>query len=169
MENVLKSILSLRWNVGYLSEKSESPWWNSDIFGSSSIKIFEAIYPRTPLLAQYHALRKSASEFHDDMLSEGTFHLFRLHEEVEQDLHKFVLENLKTIQNEVPKEKTEAISGIKLFSKNQVPVKDGPYYIDLNTNLIDNNSIAQMADVYLMAFTENKKSFPYFKEKNNEI
>ena len=103
------------------------------------------------------------------MLSEGTFHLFRLHEEVEQDLHKFVLENKKTIQNDVPKEIKEAISGIKLFSKNQIPVKDGPYYIDVNSNFIDNNLIAQMADVYLMAFTENKKSFPYFKEQNNEI
>ena len=38
-------------------------------------------------LAQYHGVSEAARRVHDEHLSVGSFHLFRLPEEMEQDLH----------------------------------------------------------------------------------
>ena len=169
MNNILKTILKLRWNVGYLCERTEQPWWNADLFGSASLNIFKAIYPRTSILAQYYALKETATTFHDEMLNRGTFHLFRLHEEIEQDLHKYIVDNISELSLKIPKNLEEALQEIKLLSKNKAKSKEGPHFIDGNASHIDGDMISKIADVYLMAFLEKKKSFPYIKDHAYEF
>ena len=48
------------------------------------------MFSKTSRLAQYHGVLEAARRLHDEHLSVGSYHLFRLPEEVEQDLHALV-------------------------------------------------------------------------------
>ena len=67
----------------------------------------------------------------------GTFHLFRLKEELEQDLHSYLLEYSDEYKKIVPTSLNDAISKLKLISEKNVEVRDGPYLIEHQENDID--------------------------------
>ena len=163
---VIVTILKLRWIVSFLSEKSPSPWWNSDIFGSSSLYMFRDIFNNSSVLAQYHAAKSSAMYFHDKSLSKETFHLFRLKEELEQDLHSYVLENQTEQKNYIPKSVEDGISNLKSISNKILEKKEGPFLINLENNELNLSTINKFSDTYLMAFNNKIISLPYIM--NNE-
>ena len=87
-EEYLRTILRLRLLVGFLGERSQFAWWNTTFFGDYSLRSLEFVVPKTAALAQYHGVVEAALRLHDEQVNVGTFHLFRLPEEVEQDLHR---------------------------------------------------------------------------------
>ena len=161
MTKQLTSILNLRLIVSYICENLSPPWWKSDIFGNSSIQMFEDIFPQTPILAQYHAAKNAGMNFHDQRLSKGTFHLFRLKEELEQDLHSYVLEHSDEQIKNIPTSLDDATSKLKLISEKNIEVRDGPYLIEHQDHEMDLFLLKQFAEVYLMAFNSNVKAIPY--------
>ena len=86
----LRRIINFRHILGFLGEKTQSNWWPSSFYDASSIRFLEPVFSRTAPLAQYHGHVEAARRFHDENLSVGSFHLFRLPEEMEQDLHEMV-------------------------------------------------------------------------------
>ena len=162
MTELISTILRLRYVISYLCEKSSMQWWISDNHGSSSLYLYEDIFPKTGILAQYHAIRNSGMYFHDAHLSQNTFHLFRFKEELEQDLHSFVLQSTEIQKKFLPKDIDEAMSKLKSMSKKKLEKKEGPYLLKLENNELDLLTLQNFAEVYLMAFVNNIKSFPYF-------
>ena len=78
----------MRHLVGFLGEQSQFGWWPTAFYGSSSRLFLEPIFSKTSTLAQHYGVVEAARRFHDEHLSVGSYHLFRLPEEIEQDLHE---------------------------------------------------------------------------------
>src|ERR1044072_3601442 len=89
----LKKYLDLRLIIGYLGEISQFGWWPTAFFDSSSRLFIEPIFSKTSRLAQYYGIKEAACRLHDEYIGIGNvFHLFRLPEGIEQDLHNLILE-----------------------------------------------------------------------------
>jgi hypothetical protein len=76
--------------VGFLGERAQFAWWPTAFYEASSRLFLEPVFSKTSRLAQYHGVLEAARRLHDEHLSVGSYHLFRLPEEVEQDLHAIV-------------------------------------------------------------------------------
>jgi hypothetical protein len=91
------TILRIRFSVGFLGEKGEAGWWPTSFLEPSSRAFLDPVFVRTGLLAQLHGVTEAARRVHDAKLAAGSFHLFRLNEEVEQDLHALVVKMAGTL------------------------------------------------------------------------
>ncbi len=80
--------LRLRILVGYLGERAQFGRWASAFFAPQSARLLHYLVPNTVRLAQVHGAVEAARRVHDEVLSQGALHLFRLPEEWEQDLHR---------------------------------------------------------------------------------
>ena len=89
-DEVKRAILRLRIVVGYLGESAQYAWWSTSFYEPSSRLFLEPVFSKTSQVAQYHGVIEAARRLHDEHLSTGSYHLFRLPEELEQDLHAMV-------------------------------------------------------------------------------
>ena len=94
----LLRMLNLRLIVGYLGERSQFGWWATAFFDASSRAFPEPVFVKTRHLAKYHGVVEAARQLHDGHLSVAAYHLFRLPEELEQDLHVFMRDSDKVRQ-----------------------------------------------------------------------
>src|SRR5436190_18072499 len=86
--------IQLRLLVGYLGEKTQHGWWTTDFFSPVARAFLEPSFPRTWRVAQYTAATEAARRVHDEHIGVGNvFHLFRLPEELERQLHAHMLAN----------------------------------------------------------------------------
>lgn len=156
------TILKVRLLVGYLGERAQSAWWPTGFYGTSSTAFLEPVMPRTAQLARYHGVLEAARRVHDEHLNVGSYHLFRLPEEVEQDLHvqiqtadaeEFVAEEMSA--------KQKAIDCLEKLSGTIRPDAIGPTVIGNITDLSSANTVKIIASSYLSAFTRDVKAYPY--------
>ncbi|MCO6433482.1 MAG: BrxE family protein [Nitrosomonas nitrosa] len=54
----------------------------------------EPVFSKTSHLVQYHGVLEAVRRLHDEHLGVGSYHLFRLPEEVAQDLHTIMQSNV---------------------------------------------------------------------------
>jgi len=83
-------LLKLRIAVGLLGEVQSPAWWPSAFFSRTSPAFLKHTFGRTMALVQYHGVCEAATRVHDDHIGIGAevFHLFRLPERLERDLHE---------------------------------------------------------------------------------
>jgi hypothetical protein len=79
------TLLKLRLTVGFLGERSQFAWWPTAYYEPSSRLFLEPVFSKTSRLAQYHGVLEAARRLHDEHLSAGSYHVFRLPEEIEED------------------------------------------------------------------------------------
>lgn len=158
----LPAILKTRLLVGYLGERAQYAWWPTAFYEASSRLFLEPVFSRTSRLAQYHGVLEAARRLHDEHLSVGSYHLFRLPEEVEQDLHNLVQRPeadefaLKEMGG-----KDTALNSLKDLA-GAVSVKSvGPTSIGNIGDLDSPNTVRAMAAAYLTAFSQDAKAYPY--------
>ena len=89
-ESNLPTLLQMRLLVGLLGERTQFGWWPTRFYEASNRLFLEPVFSKTSRLAQYHGVLEAARRLHDEHLSVGSYHLSRLPEEVEQDLHALV-------------------------------------------------------------------------------
>ena len=80
-----------RWRVlvGYLGEHRQANWWSSSFLGRSSEAFLTPIFGNAVANARVVGVTEAARRVHDDAIGVGrTFHLFRLPETLEQELHR---------------------------------------------------------------------------------
>jgi len=110
-ETYILTLLKMRLLVGYLGERSQFSWWPTSFFGDYSLRFLEFVTPKTSFLAQYHGVIEAARRLHDEHLNVGSYHLFRLPEEVEQDLHAMMKSSVGTdLSKQVPQDKDAALA-----------------------------------------------------------
>jgi len=158
----LDSLLNLRLLVGYLGERAQFAWWPTAFYEASSRMFLEPVFSRTSRLAQYHGVLEAARRLHDEHLSVGSYHLFRLPEEVEQDLHslvqrhepdQFALQEMLSMD--------AALGSLKDLA-GAVSVKSlGPTVIGNISELDAPNTVKAIAAAYLSAFSQDAKAYPY--------
>ena len=113
-------------------------------------------------LAQYHGVVEAARRLHDEHLSAGSYHLFRLPEEVEEDLHaimqagaedEFVTQSLQS--------KDAALATLKRLGGMKRPSPVGPTAVGSIKTLASTETSKVIAEAYFSAFSQNTRVYPY--------
>ena len=148
----------LRVLVGFLGEKSQLSWWDSNFLGSSSAAFLMHPYPRTTLLAQYHGVCEAALLVHDEYIGVGkNYHLYRLPDSVERDIAKSIQDQgfIKKLSASI-KSKETALEALLAIAESTQDKSEGPVGIGNFSDESLGSSIPIMAAHY--------KCFPYMRE-----
>jgi hypothetical protein len=161
-DTVLPAMLGMRLLVGFLGERPQFAWWATSFFGDYSLRSLEFVTPKTSLLAQYHGVVEAARKLHDEHLNVGSYHLFRLPEEVEQDLHAIMQSSVGTeLIKQVPQDKDAALAALKSFAGAIHSVAVGPTAVGNIDQLSTDEILKSIAGAYVSAFSRNAKTYPY--------
>ena len=159
---VLRNIVRLRFAVGLLGEKSANGWWPTSFLETSSKSFLDPVFVRTALLAQFHGVTEAARRVHDARLAAGSFHLFRLPEEAEQDLHALVLAESRSGGASLPADESAAMAVLDELAAGEGADSPGPRLLGPSGSLSLGVAWQQVAAAYRDAFRKGFQSFPYF-------
>ncbi|MBS1808660.1 MAG: BrxE family protein [Acidobacteria bacterium] len=165
-EEMIDDYLRLRILVGYLGESAQFAWWNTSFFQPASRAFLDPIFTKTSLLAKYHGIRESARRLHDERIGVGNvFHLFRLPEEIELEIHRRLESptNAKRFEGELTNQE-QALQLLRELAQGEKTASEGPINIGKVTNLMTRKMIQELARPYVAAFQQRVQSFPYFME-----
>lgn len=161
-ESYLSTVLQLRFLVGFLGERAQFAWWPTAFYESSSRHFLEPVFAKTSRLAQYHGVLEAVRRLHDEQLSVGSYHLFRLPEEVEQDLHTMVQGSAgEEIVNQANQSREAALGALMQLAGTKKPVGVGPIAVGSIKELDSANALSAIAGAYFSAFSKNAKTYPY--------
>ncbi|GAA0229041.1 hypothetical protein GCM10009125_17540 [Castellaniella daejeonensis] len=158
----LTNLLRLRVIVGFLGERAQCAWWPTAFYESSSKLFLEPVFSKTSRLAQYHGVLEAARRLHDEHLSVGSYHLFRLPEEVEQDLHAIVQSSAgEELASQTPQSKEAALDALKRLAATSGTASVGPTAVGSIKDIDSTDTLKAIAAAYLSAFTQDAKTYPY--------
>ena len=161
-ESYLSTWLQLRLLVGFLGERAQCAWWPTAFYEASSRLFLEPVFSKTSRLAQYHGVLEAARRLHDEHLSVGSYHLFRLPEEVEQDLHAIVQSSEgEVLASQVPPSKEAALDALKRLAATSGTASVGPTAVGSIKDIDSTETLKAIAAAYLSAFTQDAKTYPY--------
>lgn len=161
-ESYLPTLLQMRMLVGFLGERAQCAWWPTAFYEASSRLFLEPVFSKTSRLAQYHGVLEAARRLHDEHLSVGSYHLFRLPEEVEQDLHAIVQSSVgEELSSQSSQSKEAALEALKRLSAKNGTSGVGPAAVGNVNDLDSTDTLKAIAAAYLSAFTQNVKTYPY--------
>ena len=164
MKKMISSdFLFLRLLVGYLGEKPQFNWWPTTFIGASSILFLTPIFPRTTLLSQYHGILEAARRLHDERIGIGSvFHLFRLPEVREQELHDMLSHGGHSFSMESIAGRDAALAALQKIADGHTSASEGPVKLGSAQDILSPNGIRDMSRSYTAAFTQGVKCYPYF-------
>lgn len=161
-ESYLPTLLQMRMLVGFLGERAQCAWWPTAFYEASSRLFLEPVFSKTSRLTQYHGVLEAARRLHDEHLSVGSYHLFRLPEEVEQDLHAIVQSSVgEELSSQSSQSKEAALEALKRLSAKNGTSGVGPAAVGNVNDLDSTDTLKAIAAAYLSAFTQNVKTYPY--------
>lgn len=160
-------LIRLRFIVGFLGEQLQPTWWNSSFFAPGSTMFLSPIFSKTVILAQYHGMQEAASRIHDERIGIGTgvFHLFRLPDAIERELHQLISDsdNMEMFIKDLASE-SDARNALASFSNNELYQAVGPVRIGGRSDLGKIDSWQAVASYYQQAFDAQIQIYPYFSE-----
>jgi hypothetical protein len=163
-----EQLIVVRTLVGFLGEKSQSNWWASSFFSPSSKAFLEPVFGKTFFLSQYHGVREAAARVHDEHIGvgRGVFHLFRLPEAIERELHSLINDNYISdhILNAVSSV-SFAEDEIALYIGKEASQVVGPVRVGGLDDIKKNSTWQVVAGYYYLSFKNNTKVYPYFSEE----
>ena len=161
-ESYLSTLLLLRLLVGFLGERTQFAWWPTAFYAPSSRFFLEPVFSKTSRLAQYHGVLEAARRLHDEHLSVGTYHLFRLPEETEQDLHTMLQSSAADgIVSQIPQSKEAALESLRRLAGTDAPTSVGPTAVGNLKELHSNDALTAIACAYWTAFSQATRTYPY--------
>jgi hypothetical protein len=159
--SLITSYARLRLLVGYLGEKKQADWWSTAFFEKYSQAFLEPVFPRTHRLSQYNGVRQAACRLHDKFVGVGNaFHLFRLPEEIEQDLQKAVLATSEEWFQGLSDQDTARKALLELAGAG-IKVVEGPQVIGSASDIYRDECVQTFAQKYFGAFEQQVCCFPY--------
>jgi len=164
-KSYLPKLLEIRLLVGFLGERAQFDWWPTAFHEPSSRLFLEPVFSKTVRLAQYHGILEAARRLHDEHLSVGSYHLFRLPEEVEEDLHAMLQSSMgEELASQVPQSKEGALESLKRLAGMNVRASVGPTAVGNIKDLDSADNIKQIAGLYFSALNTGRRSYPYLVE-----
>lgn len=165
MNDIAILIAELRIIVGFLGEKQQANWWNSEFFSTTAAAFLAPIFNRSLFLAQYQGATAAAAKVHDESIGVGhIYHLFRLPIGLEQASAEALNNTLfvATVQarlanRELAQARLAELAG-KAESASPGPVSLGQMGQDLKADL------KRSAGFYCAALTSGIHTFPYVRE-----
>ncbi|GAA4408100.1 hypothetical protein GCM10023089_18840 [Quisquiliibacterium transsilvanicum] len=120
------------------------------------------MFAKTARLAQYHGVLEAARRLHDEHLNVGTYHLFRLPEEAEQDLHAMMQgEVSEALASQLSQTKESAMEALKRLAAANTVHGEGPTAVGSIKDLHADDTPRVIAAAYLSAFERDVKVYPY--------
>lgn len=160
---VTLDFLKLRFLVGYLGEKSQFGWWQTSFISASSALFLAPAFPRTTLSAQYYGITEAARRIHDDHIGIGkVYHLFRLPEEIELDLHATLADGRTHLPPELLATREAALAELGRVASGSIAVPEGPVRIGEAKDILSSGAITALARHYAAAFSVGTRTYPYF-------
>ena len=153
--------------VGYLGEKSQFGWWPTTFFDRAAGAFLSPVYPRTVSLAQYQGVREAARRVHDEFVGVGhVYHLFRLPEEWELDLHRLAQdpEVMGAILGKVANKEAALTALRQMAGDAPTSPGSGPVALSAVSVLRQRDGARKMAELYAVAFEKDIKTYPYLTE-----
>jgi hypothetical protein len=99
---------------------------------------------------------------HDEHLSVGSYHLFRLPEEIEQDLHAMVQGGGgEEVASQVAQSEEAAMDALKRLAATSGTPGVGPTAVGSIKDIDSTDTLKAIAAAYLSAFKQNAKTYPY--------
>ena len=161
-EAYLSTLLQMRMLVGFLGERAQCAWWPTAFYDASSRLFLEPVFSKTSRLAQYHGVLEAARRLHDEHLSVGSYHLFRLPEEIEQDLHAIVQSSAEEeLASQAPSSIEVALDALRLLASTGGMSSVGPTAVGSIKDIDSTDTLKAIAVAYLSAFTQNARTYPY--------
>ncbi len=161
-ESYLSTLLQMRLLIGFLGERAQFGWWPTSFHEALSRRFLEPVFSKTSKLAQYHGVLEAARRLHDEHLSVGSYHLFRLPEEVEQDLHATVQSSVGgDLASQASQSKEAALDALKRLAATGGTSSVGPTAVGNIKDLDSTDTLKAIAAAYFSAFTQNTKTYPY--------
>lgn len=162
---VPSTLLQLRLFVGFLGERSQFGWWLTEFYSQSSEIFLQPVFTATTQLARYQGVVEAARRVHDEHLSSGSYHLFRLPEEVEQDLHLMLQNDAgRLVVEQIPQQREHALAALSQIAGSTVQVgtvHEGPVAMGSSADLRAAATCAAMASAYHLAFSGGRRTYPY--------
>ena len=154
-------LAKLRCVVGKLGEKQTHGWWQCDFFSTSGSQFISPVFPRTGLLAKCQGLTVAAARVHDQRIGVGkVFHLYRLPEEVELEMHKLLQD--PSFAAEIEPHLSTPESTLGALSTNTSKIDEGPVIAGELTDMDKSKCWKTVESMYRFGFDNNIKVFPYF-------
>lgn len=161
-ERHVTALQQMRLIVGFLGERAQNGWWPTAFYEPSSRLFLEPIYPKTMALAQYHGVLEAARLVHDEHLSVGSYHLFRLPEELEQDLHASMQSGEgPELAGQLLQSQDGASEALRSMFKAAPPAGAGPIAVGSIGDLGSFDALRAMAGIYAAAFLQGTRAYPY--------
>lgn len=159
----LENLLAMRLAVGYLGERERYGWWPTAFFEASSDAFLAPVFTKTSRLAKYHGVLEAARCLHDEHLSVGCFHLFRLPEETEQDLYELLRsESGKDFLGDVTESERAATDALARLSSPSAEVSPGPLEIGKVRDADLTIAIGKVAAAYSASLAGGFRTYPYW-------
>jgi hypothetical protein len=161
-ESYLSTLLEMRLLVGFLGERAQFAWWPTAFYESSSRLFLEPVFSKTSRLAQYHGVLEAARRLHDEHLNVGCYHLFRMPEEVEQDIHTLMQTGgSEELARQVSQVKEAALEALKRLAGTSTSASAGPIAVGNIKDIDSVDALQAIARAYLSAFSQGTKTYPY--------
>jgi hypothetical protein len=162
----LEYLAKLRVVVGYLGEREQYAWWQSSFFSGGSQAFLAPIFARTQFLAQCSGVTRAAARVHDERIGSGhVYHLFRLPEDMEQDLHQ-LLHSAELTQEItlLTGDKEAALNFLQQAADFQTTTAIGPALIGDIGSLRDVTAWHIACAHYVHGLEQRAGIFPYFAD-----
>ncbi len=157
----------LRLLVGYLGEQNQFNWWPCSFFSPSSKAFLVPVFGKTSFLAQYYGVKEAAAKAHDNYIGigRGVFHLFRLSETIEQELHTLLRDSeiFQQATGEISS-MTDALHTLELCGATDIGLAVGPVRIGSLDDVERKDIWRVAARLYSQSFETSDKVFPFFSE-----
>jgi hypothetical protein len=161
-----ESLARLRFLVSVLGEAAHAKWWRTEFLTAAGLRFLGRLYPRTSCIAAIRATGVAARGLHDSSIGRGgVFHLFRLPEPFEAQLHVlagrgFFDQVLRDLGSSL--EASESLlTQFEGLAAELPETEPGPQRIGSVRDLQRGVLLGKWAGAYLHAFRKEYRVFPY--------
>lgn len=160
--NIYKELALIRAVVGFLGEKSQYGWWDTNFLSDSGQEFLKIIFPRSAVSAGCNAAAEAAKRLHDERIGRGgVYHLFRLPSSIEEAIHRQILAEPDDIYLLLNSEDI-ALDFLKRLSSSVKDVSVGPIQVGTEKQILTSKSFENISSHYFYAFQSSTMCFPYF-------
>ncbi len=162
----IEDLITLRAIVGFLGEKSQFGWWDTNFLSPTGLQFLAINFPRSTFSAGSNSVTEAAKHLHDERIGKGgVYHLFRLPAYPEEAIHRNMLSMDSDSILSCLKSKDNALDRLESLFSNTSGKPEGPVQIGTLKDIFEDRAVKKLAMNYYSAFTNGKMCFPYFSDK----